>query len=89
MIGNFFKKLTEGDTTKLGGSKTPNTTDVLDDHGAPTTLQEGYWRANNSARGLIARFLFVGRSLGSLGVHFQNNSVHPPHPKTSISLIKF
>jgi hypothetical protein len=30
-----------GEGAKLGGSTTPNSTDVLDVHGAPTTLQEG------------------------------------------------
>ena len=30
MIGNFFKKLTEGDTTKLGGSKTLNESDFFE-----------------------------------------------------------
>jgi hypothetical protein len=30
-----------GEGSKLGGSNTPYSTDVLDVHGAPTTLQEG------------------------------------------------
>jgi hypothetical protein len=30
-----------GEGSKLGGSNTPNSTDVLDVHDAPTTLQEG------------------------------------------------